>query len=139
MNWDAIGGITQIITIVYLVYQFHYLPKKEKKESLFNLKVLFLLSRNKAEKLVNDLTYYYVENNCEHEEFLPNITFSSQVYQLHHLILNELNDETLENVMKISSSNALITSAVQSINNQILSFTQLEAHFNTVYKFKSMD
>lgn len=136
--WDAIGSITQIVTIVYLVYQFHILPNRQRKEAQFHIKVLFILSRNKAQKLAEDLTLYYVQNDCEHAEFTPNVTFQSQIYQLHHLLLNDLNDEALEGVLKQASSDYLITTAANSITKQIDLFTQLEAYFNTVFFFKSI-
>ncbi len=138
INWDAVGGITQIITIIYLVYQFHYLPGKARKEALFNLHALFEISRTKVDKLINEMTLYYMENNCEYGEFLPGITFRAQLLQLHHLQINDLNDEVLKNIVRIATSDALIATAVDSINKQIFAFTQLEAHFNTTFKYKQV-
>lgn len=138
LNWEAIGGITQVVTIVYLVYQFHILPNKQRKEALFHIKVLFLLSRNKAQKLVDDLTFYCVESDSEYAEFMPNVTFKAQLFQLHHLLLNDLNDKAFDAVLKQASSDYLITTAVNSINKQIERFTELEAYFNTVFRFKTI-
>lgn len=138
LNWDAIGGITQIITVVYLFYQFHYLPNKARKESLEHLRILFMLSRSKVEKLIEEMTFFHVANDCKNAEFLPNVTFKTQLLQLHHLLLNDLNDEALENVINMATTDPLIATAVGSINKQIESFTLLEAHFNTVFKFKQI-
>lgn len=138
-DWDTISGFTQIITVLYLFFQFHILPNKERKDALFNLKVLFLLSRGKAQKLIDELTAYYLRHNCENAEFLPNVTFKSQLYQLHHLVLNDLNDDALNTVLEMCTSDPLITTAVNNVNDQIKSFTQIEAYFNTVFKFKTLD
>ncbi len=135
INWDAIGGITQIITVVYLFYQFHYLPNKERKEAIFNLKMLFLASRDKAQNLKNDLLYYSVRQECGDKQFIQGVTFFSQILQLNHLIENDLNDKVLDDVLKMCTSSYLITTAVDNVNKQLHSFTLLEAHFKTVYLY----
>lgn len=141
--WDLIGCITNsiscitaIITIVYLVYQFHYLPKIQRRDALENLTALFMLSRGKAEKLANELLSYSVQNGCFYSDFLPNVSFHAQMMQLQHLIISDLTDEVLEKMLKMATTDYLIATAVDSLNKQILSFTQLEAHFNTVFKFR---
>jgi len=141
--WDLIGCITNsiscvtaIITIVYLVYQFHYLPKKQRKEALENLTALFMLSRGKAEKLADELLLYSTQNGCFYSEFLPNVSFHSQMMQLRYLIVSDLSDEVSNKMLQMATTDYLIATAVDSLNKQILSFTQLEAHFNTVFKFR---
>lgn len=138
LNWDAIGGITQIITIIYLIYQFHYLPRRQRAEALQNLGILFEISQKKLDDLIEAITLYTFENKCEYQVFSDGVTFRSQLLQLHHLRLNDLSDSIKENVLRLATTDHLINSAVDSVNKQIFSFTTLEAYFNTTFRFKSL-
>lgn len=137
VNWGILSGVVQAITLFYLYYQFHYLPKKARKEALSHIRTLFLLSRNKIESLLNSLTDYYVKNDCANEEFTQGTTFISQALQLRHLILADLNDDVLEGALSVATTDPIIATVVDSINKQIFETTKLEAYFNTAYKFKA--
>jgi hypothetical protein len=135
-NWDVISGLTQIITVIYLFYQFHYLPKQERKAGIENLRVLWGLSKQRLDTLIYDLTEYCVENESENKLFIDKVTFQSQLAQLHYLKIADLNDKIFENMIKLCTSKDLIVTATQNLNDQIRSFTLLQAHFNTTFKFK---
>ncbi len=138
INWDAVSGISSVITLFYLYFQFHYLPKKARKEALFHLQVLFGLSKAKVQSLLDAMTFYYVNNKCENDEFLPGVTFKSQALELHHLIINDLNDEKLEGMIKVATSDVLIATAADGINKQVYEITKLEGYFNAAYRFKDI-
>lgn len=135
-SWDAFGGVTQVIGIIYLYYQFNYLPRKEKKNSVLRIQTLWITSKTKLEWLIDNITLYIKVENCLNDPFMQEVTFKSQLMQLHHILDSEFTEDAYKQIAVLAESNFILPSMLENINRQLVAFTELEAYFKTTYFYK---
>jgi hypothetical protein len=136
MSWELIGGLAAIIGVVYLVYQNHILPHKENQDAKIGLLTLFGTSQTLITNLINDIESYAQENKCFDAPFFQGSSFNGYLAYLRDLKEQGLSEKVRKMILTEQLPTDVITSMVHSLNNQILSFNNTYAYFNTNFKYR---
>lgn len=134
MNWELIGGICAIIGVIYLCYQFHYLPEQETKEFRNNMLAQFRTSQILITQLINDLEHYTLENDGN-IIFSDNMSIKGYIRYLKDMQQAELTEDMYARLRDEPLTKQNIITMADSLKAQIHSFNKSKAYFQSNFKY----
>jgi hypothetical protein len=136
MSWEIISGICAVIAVLYLFYQFHYLPKAEVKETKTNLLAQYNMSRKLIDSLIIDMEAYITTKSNYTDLFTNGITFGSYLAYLKNMRDTELSQEFYNKLSAGKFTKENMALMINNLEKQIHSFNLSKTYFDTTFKFR---
>lgn len=124
-----IGVVCAIIGVLFLIYQFGILPKREDNEAKINMLGLYRTNQRLIDNLVQELVEFSKHN--ESMIFSGNLTFGGYIKYLRDMRNTELNEELFRKISSETLSKDNCALMIDSLQKQQHSFNQSMMYFKT--------
>lgn len=133
MDWNIIGGICAIIGVLFLLYQFIYLPREESKNEKQALLAHFTSTKIVLDKLIDDIDEFAQANNYYYHNFNNASTFRKQLDHLISIRKEGLSDELYKKIANEPLTKEMISLMIKGLDEQVKSFHQVSAYFRSTF------